>query len=90
MALAPLRLMPLSPLADVTPPGGGFHIGASMPMSSRLSRTAIQTDLLGRLPGMARTHIVDSSVFPSLPAGPITYTAMANAWRIVRESASLE
>jgi hypothetical protein len=90
MALAPLRLMPLSPLADVTSPGGGFHIGASMPMSSRRSGTAIQTDLLGRLPGMVRTHIVDSSVFPSLPAGPITYTAMANAWRIVHESASLE
>ena len=88
-ALSPLRLFPLSFLADVTPPGTGFHIGASMPMTQTFSGRRIETDLLGRPPGISRTHIVDSSVLPSLPAGPLTYTSMANAWRIATESSRI-
>jgi choline dehydrogenase-like flavoprotein len=30
-------------------------------------------------------HIVDSSVLPSLPAGPVALTMMANAHRIASE-----
>jgi choline dehydrogenase-like flavoprotein len=36
---------------------------------------------------MARTHIVDSTIFPSIPAPTITLTVMANAYRIAQEVA---
>jgi len=41
-----------------------------------------QSDLLGRPTGFSRVHVVDASVFPSVPAPTITLTAMANAQRI--------
>ena len=46
-----------------------------------------QTDLLGRLPGWKRVHAVDATVFPSIPATTITFSAMANAHRIGCEAA---
>jgi choline dehydrogenase-like flavoprotein len=36
---------------------------------------------------MARTHVVDSTIFPSIPAPTITLTVMANAYRIGQEVA---
>ena len=45
-----------------------------------------KSDLLGRPVGLRNVHVLDSSIFPSIPAGPITFTLMANANRIVRES----
>jgi choline dehydrogenase-like flavoprotein len=47
-----------------------------------------QTDLLGRPTGFSQVHVVDASVFPSLPATTITLSVMANAHRI--GSAALE
>jgi choline dehydrogenase-like flavoprotein len=41
-----------------------------------------QADLLGRPTGFSRVHVVDASVFPSLPATTITLSVMANAHRI--------
>jgi choline dehydrogenase-like flavoprotein len=38
--------------------------------------------------GSSRVHIVDASVFPTIPAGPITFTIMANATRIAHALAS--
>jgi choline dehydrogenase-like flavoprotein len=45
----------------------------------------LETDVFGRLPGWKRVHLVDASVFPSIPATTITLTAMANAHRIASE-----
>jgi choline dehydrogenase-like flavoprotein len=43
------------------------------------------TDTDGRPKGWQRIHIVDSSVFPSLPGTTIGLLAMANAARIASE-----
>lgn len=43
---------------------------------------AFEVDLLGRPHGLSNVHLVDSSVFPSLPATTITLSVMANAHRI--------
>ena len=81
---ATLGAVPISPLLQETVPGRGYHSGGSFPM--RASPHAGETDTLGRPFGLQRTHIIDSSVFPTVPAGPITLTVMANAWRIGHEA----
>jgi choline dehydrogenase-like flavoprotein len=43
---------------------------------------AFEVDLQGRPTGFSRVHLVDASVFPSLPATTITLSVMANAHRI--------
>jgi choline dehydrogenase-like flavoprotein len=76
-------VLPLLPLIQ----GGlrrpsGWHYGGAMPMSAR-PRGYMETDVLGRPVGWSRVHVVDSSVFPSLPSTTIALLAMANAQRIV-------
>ena len=78
-----LRAAPLSPLLIMGTPGRGFHTGGSLPM--RLAPGELETDTLGRPRGCNRVHIVDSSIFPDVPASTITLTAMANAHRIAKE-----
>jgi ferredoxin len=75
-----VKAYPLRALLQVTEPGRGFHAGGSFPMAQRPGSG--QTDVLGRVPGWRRIHLVDASVFPSIAATTITLTAMANAWRI--------
>jgi choline dehydrogenase-like flavoprotein len=87
-ALGPSGLLPLWPLAEVTPAGGGYHFGASFPMTEGAA-AGPSSDLLGRVGTSRRVHVVDSSVLPTVAAGAITYTAMANAWRIADEAARL-
>lgn len=77
--------VPLTFMSHRAAPGKSYHLGGSFPMSRSPSR--FQTDLLGRPSGMKRVHIVDSSVFPTVPATNNTLTAMANAYRIGVESA---
>jgi hypothetical protein len=79
-SLAPVGLIPLSPLAEVAPPGGGYHYGGSVPMCA--APGAGESDLLGRPVPAQRIHVVDASCFPSIPGGTITFPAMANAHRI--------
>jgi choline dehydrogenase-like flavoprotein len=79
-SLGRIGLVPLSPLAEIAPPGGGYHYGGSVPMSSR--PLAGESDTLGRPIPARRVHVVDSSCFPSVPGGTITFPAMANAYRI--------
>ena len=74
------RMIPMRPLLQIGLPGEGRHVGGSFPMS--LHPGDFQSDLLGRPTGFRRVHVVDSSVFPSVPAPTITLTAMANAQRI--------
>ncbi|HET7420278.1 MAG TPA: GMC oxidoreductase [Candidatus Dormibacteraeota bacterium] len=75
-----LRALPVSRAMRVGKPGRGFHTGGTFPMRARPHR--LETDVEGRPHGFSRLHLVDSSVFPSLPATTITLSVMANAHRI--------
>lgn len=77
-------LVPLTPLLRPGTLGSSFHCGGSFPM--RASPTKGETDSLGRPRGLQRTHIVDASVFPTIPAPTITFSVMANAHRIAAEA----
>jgi choline dehydrogenase-like flavoprotein len=83
-----LHAVPLSFLLRILQPGRGFHCGGSFPMAARPQ--AGQTDVLGRPFGWERTHVVDASIFPSVPATTITQTVMANAFRIGLKAAQLD
>jgi choline dehydrogenase-like flavoprotein len=73
-------LHPVKPLIEITEPGRGFHIGGSFPMAAEPGPD--ETDIVGRPGGMSRVHLIDASVFTTIPATTITFTAMANAHRI--------
>ncbi len=75
-----LGAVPLEPMLQVAPTGRGFHSGGTFPM--RREPTKFETDILGRPQGYERIHVVDASVFPTIPATTITLSAMANAHRI--------
>ena len=60
--------------------GSSFHVGGTLPMAT--TPQGHQTDPLGRPNGLQRVHVVDASVFPSIPATTITFSVMANAHRI--------
>ncbi len=75
-----MKALPLSPALRAGEPGRGFHTGGTFPM--RAKPGAFESDLLGRPNGFSRVHVVDASVFPSLPATTITLSVMANAHRI--------
>ena len=74
------RAVPLAPALRVGAPGRGFHTGGTFPMRERPQQ--FETDVWGRVDGLSRVHVVDASVFPSLPATTITLSVMANAHRI--------
>lgn len=70
--------------ARIGAPGSSFHCGGTLPMHA--NPAGQQTDIYGRLPGLAKVHIVDASVLPSIPATTITFSVMANAHRIASTS----
>jgi choline dehydrogenase-like flavoprotein len=78
-----LGAVPLPPVARIALPGRGDHTGGSFPMRS--DPGPLETDVFGRVQGLKNVHVVDASVFPSIPATTITLTAMANAHRIGSE-----
>jgi choline dehydrogenase-like flavoprotein len=78
-----LGLMPVGPMMKRGLPGKSNHHGSTFPMSRTPGPG--ETDLAGRPHGWERIHLVDSSVFPSVPATTITFTIMANAYRIGSE-----
>lgn len=78
-----LRKFGMIPYFEIGMPGRGFHSGATFPMQKEASpENKISTDLLGRLSSCQHVHIVDASILPSIPAQSLTYTIMANAYRI--------
>lgn len=79
-AAAALGLVALTPASRPGAPGSSFHAGGSTPM--RRTPRGLETDTLGRPAGLARVHLIDASVFPTIPATTITYSVMANAHRI--------
>lgn len=80
-------LLPLTPLSRLGPIGSSFHCGATFPMQDQPTKLA--SDVLGRPAGLKRVHIIDASVFPSIPATTITLSVMANAHRIATEGSKL-
>jgi choline dehydrogenase-like flavoprotein len=83
-----LRASPIPFLTRTGLPGKSYHAGGAFPM--RCDPSADESDLLGRPAGLARVHLVDASVFPTIPATNITLTLMANAHRIAAASAALD
>lgn len=77
-------LVPLTPLLRPGTLGSSFHCGGSLPM--RESPIKGECDTLGRPKGLKRTHIVDASIFPTIPAPTITFSVMANAHRIASQA----
>jgi choline dehydrogenase-like flavoprotein len=73
-------LLPLPFLGRPNAIGSSFHCGGTFPMST--APVGLETDTLGRPVGLRRVHLVDASVFPSVPATTITLSVMANAHRI--------
>ena len=55
---------------------GSFHIGASSPLIENIDEN-------GRISGDSNIHFLDSSTFMEIPSGPITFTSMAMALKIV-------
>lgn len=73
-------LVPLQPLVRLGDVGSSYHCGGTFPM--RRQPLDLETDVLGRPNGLGRVHLVDASVFPTIPATTITLSVMANAHRI--------
>ncbi|MBU0679597.1 MAG: hypothetical protein KJ626_15960 [Verrucomicrobia bacterium] len=79
--------MPVVPALQFAGPGRSYHSGGTFPMKAE--PRGLETDILGRMPDMDRVHLVDASVFPTVPATTITLSVMANAHRIATEAAGL-
>jgi choline dehydrogenase-like flavoprotein len=77
------RAIPVSSGLRFDLPGGGYHTGGSFPMSA--TPGPLETDRWGRLASLPRIHLVDASLLPSVPAGTLAFTVMANAHRIALE-----
>jgi ferredoxin len=73
------------PMLQLAEPGRGYHCGGSIPMREKPQK--FESDTLGRPHGWSRTHAVDASVLPGVPATTITFSVMANAHRIGWETA---
>jgi ferredoxin len=83
-----LDLYPLIPMLRLSEAGKSYHWGGSFPhMTDRL--TIFSSDVLGRVGSWKRTHLVDASVFPTVPAMTYGLTVMANAHRIASQSLEL-
>lgn len=83
-----LRFYPLTPFLKIGQVGSGYHYGGTFPMSKEPNK--LQTDIFGRPFGLKRVHAIDASIFPSIPSTTITFTAMANAYRIASTFGEIE
>jgi ferredoxin len=82
LAAAPcLDLWPILPALRMAASGKSYHWGGSFPHSPS-QNSEFTTDALGRIGPWRRIHLVDSSVFPNVPATTFALTVMANAHRI--------
>jgi hypothetical protein len=79
-----MGLISIPGLVKQAPVGLGYHSGSSFPMAFEASPDNDSSDFLGR-PNNARCiHIVDSSVLPALSSRPVTFSTMANSYRIAK------
>jgi hypothetical protein len=77
-----LDLWPALPVLQMSAPGKSYHWGSTFAHSARPDRGPTSSDALGRVGPWRRVHLVDASVFPTVPATTFTLTIMANAHRI--------
>jgi len=83
-----LDLYPVIPMLRLSAGGKSYHWGGSFPHAT--DRHAVfSSDMLGRVGSWQRIHLVDASVFPTVPAMTFGLTVMANAHRIASESLEL-
>ena len=83
-----LDLYPVIPMLRLSAAGKSYHWGGSFPHVT--DRPIIfSSDILGRVGSWKRVHLVDASVFPTVPAMTFGLTVMANAHRIASESLEL-
>lgn len=78
-----LDLWPILSKTTVSSAAKSYHFGGSFRHGSPPSE--LGTDRLGRLGRWTNIHLVDASVFPTVPATTFTLTIMANAHRIASE-----
>lgn len=83
-----LDLYPMLPMLRLSAAGKSYHWGGSFPHTTD-SPTIFSSDVLGRVGSWQRTHLVDASVFPTIPAMTYGLTVMTNAHRIATESLEL-
>lgn len=74
----------LKPLVKNSNNFDSYHLGCSLPMKNK-PKLETDTDVYGIPNGFKNVHVVDSSIFPSLPATTIGLVSMANAYRIASE-----
>ena len=79
-----LGIIPIRPLLKIGVFGEGYHVGSVFPMSQNPQKHS--SDNLGRINGFKNLHMIDASILPSIPSTTITFTVMANAYRIAEES----
>ena len=75
-----IKAVPLPVPLHIAEPGRSFHSGGTFPMRNK--PIDYESDILGRPHGFTRVHVVDATIFPSIPATTITLSVMANAHRI--------
>jgi hypothetical protein len=83
-----LDLYPVLPMMRLAAGGKSYHVGGSFPHSAARSQ-GLTSDRLGRVTPWQRVHLIDASVFPTIPAMTFTLTIMANAHRIACETMEL-
>jgi hypothetical protein len=82
-------MWPIIPKMMLPAGGKSYHLGSSFPHGAPKD-TPFSSDSLGRVGPWQRTHLVDASVFPNVPATTFTLTIMANAHRIATETLRLQ
>jgi ferredoxin len=83
-----LDLYPVIPMLRLSAAGKSYHWGGSFPHTAD-QHIVFGSDRLGRVGSWERIHLVDASVFPTVPAMTFGLTVMANAHRIASESLEL-
>jgi choline dehydrogenase-like flavoprotein len=82
------RALDIHPIPGQTKISGAaksYHYGGSFAMQEKVLGD-FSSDLLGRVGSWRNVHLVDASVFPTVPATTFTLTIMANAHRIATEA----
>jgi choline dehydrogenase-like flavoprotein len=80
-----LDLHPIPGMTRLAAAAKSYHYGGAFPMGTN-DRGDFCSDLLGRPGPWRNVHIIDGSVFPTVPATTFTLTVMANAHRIATQS----
>lgn len=65
--------------------GSGNHIGGTFPHTPD-GRGIFSSDAIGRPAGLRRVHVIDSTIFPTIPATTIALPIMATADHIARSA----